>query len=101
MKINNKEVKCPSSCKLNDKDYMTLLLTTLKDQQKNYCVALTEASNEYLFNMFDKHINNIIKMQRDTYQLMFQNGWYKLETSEKKKIKDTLQNLTKDFDSLK
>jgi len=46
--INNKKKEVPTGITLNDKDYLTTLLTLLKDMEKNLAVALTEASNENL-----------------------------------------------------
>ena len=44
---------------LNDKDYISSLLSTLKQLVKNYAVSLTEASNETLYGeykeMFDTY----------------------------------------------
>ena len=100
MKITNKKVEVPQSCALNDKDYMTRCLTYLKDIQKNYTVALTEASNEKIFNTYYKQYEIISKMQRDIYELMFQYGWYELTTADSKEITNCYDNLVKDYNSL-
>jgi len=91
--INNEKVNVPTGISLNDKDYLTNLLTLLKDIEKNMTVALTEASNEYLYkeykNIFDKFSN----LQRKCYELMFQNGWYMLEKAPQAKVNTLVKNL--------
>ena len=44
-KISNPKKEVPTGISLNDQDYMTILLSHLKELTKNYAVALTEASN--------------------------------------------------------
>lgn len=53
-KITNPEVEVPKSSNLNDKDYLNILLTSLKELSKNYTISMTEASNEYLFAKYNK-----------------------------------------------
>ena len=79
-KIENPETKVLKGMELNDKDYLTLLLTSLKDIEKNYVIAMTEASNEYLYKQLEEVFLQIADFQREVYEVMFQNGWYKLET---------------------
>ena len=40
-KISNPKTEVPNGLKLNDKDFITSLLTCLKEMQKNYAVAMT------------------------------------------------------------
>ena len=62
--ISNPKVDVPTGKTLNDKDYLNCLLSSLKEMTKNYAIALTEASNETLYNDYqiyqgiDKAINN-------------------------------------------
>ena len=51
-KIGNPKVEVPTGIALNDKDYITSLLTCLKDMEKNYVIAMSEASNESLYDIF-------------------------------------------------
>ena len=99
-KISNPKIEIEKGMNLNDKDYMTLLLSTLKCIEKNTTVFLTEASNENLFskinNIFDKYKN----LQRDTFESMFRKGLYELEAVEEKKINEKLKTLNQDLESL-
>lgn len=98
--IQNQKTEVPSGIKLNDKDYLNSLLSCLKEMVKNYSVALTEASNESLFNtyktMFDKYIN----LQRNVYELAFKNGWYKLEVADANKVSNKYLMFNKEYTDL-
>ena len=48
--ISNPKIEVPSGMNLNDKDYISNLLSDLKCMEKNFAVVLTEASNEELYN---------------------------------------------------
>ena len=86
--ISNPKTEVRKGIKLNEKDIMMEVLTYLKDLEKNYVVALTEASNEYLFNKYLNIFESISSLQRKTYEIMFKNGWYKLETVSNTKIEE-------------
>lgn len=85
---------------LNDKDYMTLLLSLVKAMEKNTCVFLTETSNEFLFSKIDKMFDKYKKLQREIFEAMYQNGYYNLEASETQKIKKAFDTLNKDYQEL-
>lgn len=99
-KICNTKKEVPTGIELNDKDYMTQFLSILKDLEKNMTVALTEASNEKLYEAYKKMFDTISKFQREAYELMFKYGWYTLESATKTKIDSLHKNLTTELDSL-
>ena len=101
MKIENPETKVKEGMELNERDYLTSLLTCLKDIEKNYTIALTEASCENLYNKHLEAFLNIATLQREVYELMFRNGWYKLETADETKIKEKHQTLSQELNDLK
>lgn len=98
--ISNPKTEVPTGIALNDKDYITSLLTCLKEMEKNYSIALTEASNEFLYNKYEKIFNEISSMQRRVYELMFTKGWYSLEQAESNKINQKYQMLSKEYNDL-
>ena len=49
--VSNPKVIVPNGIELNDKDYINSMLSSLKCLVKNYVIALTEASNEHLFEI--------------------------------------------------
>lgn len=98
--ISNPKIEVPTGLNLNDKDFITSLLTCLKEMIKNYAVALTEASNEYLYNSYKEMFDEYSNLQREVYELMFQNGWYSVEKVESNKINEKYQMLSKEFNEL-
>ncbi len=99
-KICNPKVEVPTGITLNDKDYVTCLLTTLKEMSKNYCIAMSEASNEELYKNYERAFLEISNLQRTVYEVMFKNGWYSLEKASSTKINEKLNTLTKEYDNL-
>lgn len=99
-KIGNAKLEVPVGIQLNDKDYITTFLSFLKDMEKNYVIAMTEASNESLYNKYKECFEKISQMQRKTYELMFRFGWYQLEKAPNDKIKEKLNVLFNEYQNL-
>ena len=99
-KIGNKVVEVPKGIELNEKDYCLCLLTTLKDMEKNYVVAMTEASNDWLYDHYLNTFTALSDFQRKVYTLMFQKGWYQLEAVDTKKINEKYNMLDQEYKSL-
>ena len=99
-KICNPKVEVPKGINLNDKDYLTILLTCLKDMEKNYVIALTEASNENLYSKYMEIFNSLSYLQREVYEMMFRNGWYQLEKAEETKVSQKCQTLNQEYNEL-
>ena len=87
-KICNTKVPVSDGIELNDKDYCVCLLSKLKDIEKNYVIAMTEASNEWLYSIYKDSFIEIADMQRELYLLMFRKGWYVLEKSDSNEAKN-------------
>ena len=85
-KITNTKVEVPKGTELNDKDYLNCLNSHLKEMCKNYVQALTEASNEILYEKYFQIFDNISSLQRGTFELIFKKGWYPLEEVEETKL---------------
>jgi len=98
--ISNPKTEVPQGIEMNDKDYITSLLTCLKDMEKNYTIAMTEASCEKLYNEYFNTFTQIAELQRTTYETMFKNGWYTLEKAENTKINNKLQMLRQEHQDL-
>lgn len=95
--ISNPKVSVPNGTNLNDKDYMNCLLSSLKEMVKNYAIALTEASNENLYNEYKTMFDNYSILQREVYEAMFRRGWYSLEKAEGQKISNKYQMLNQEL----
>ena len=100
MKIQNSQTPVQENVYLNDKDYLMRLLQTLKEMSKNYAAALTESSNNTLYKKIKDQFERIIKMQREIYDVMFQNGWYQIETAGKTELSSKYNTLEKEFQTL-
>lgn len=99
-KITNPKTETPTGIEMNDKDYLTCLLTILKEMSKNYCTAMTEASNEHLYKSYLAIFKEISTLQREVYELMFQNGWYALEKADQTKINEKYNTLSTEYQDL-
>ena len=89
--ISNPKVEVLKGMMLNDKDYMNCLLSSLKALVKNYAVALTEVSNETLYQTYKQVFDGISSLQREAYELMFQRGCFYVNNYSQ--IKFSLLNL--------
>lgn len=98
--ICNPEKQVSTGISLNEKDYMNSLLTCLKEMEKNYVLAMTEASNETLYNQYKNIFLSLSALQRETYELMFRYGWYKLEKVENQKINSKFKSLSTQLQDL-
>ena len=99
-KITNPKVEMPTGILLNDKDHIGGLLSELKCMEKNYTVALTEASNETLYSMLKEMFDEISSMQREIYEFMFRCGWYPMEEVESNKLNEKLSTLSEELNNL-
>ena len=98
--IANPKVEMPTGMNLNDKDYITCLITTLKEMAKGYTIAMTEAGSESLYNVYKDTFDSIISLQREVYELMFRKGWYVLEKSDVMKINNKFSTLSTEYQDL-
>lgn len=96
-KIKNQKVEVPAGKQFNDRDYSNSLLSTLKELEKNYSISLTEVSNECLYKKFRIMFDNISKLQRDVFELMFRKGWYEIEKADENKMTEKYQMLNNEF----
>ena len=99
-KISNPKTETPTGINMNDKDYTNSLLSCLKEMTKNYTTAMTEASNESLYNSFHSTFEELIKLQRETYELMFRKGWYSVELADTTKINEKYNMLSQEYQDL-
>lgn len=98
--IKNPKTEVKAGIDMNDKDYIGSLLSCLKEMVKNYTVALTEASNEQLYQEYKDMFLEYLQLQRDVYELMFKKGWYVLEKADNNKINSKYQTLMDEFENL-
>ncbi len=99
-KVCCKETKVDATKNMNERDYLIDILSSEKDITKNMCVALTEASNKKLNSEFKEIYDSVEEIQREAYDLAWNNGWYSLEEAETKKISEKATELQKKLDEL-
>ena len=99
-KIANPKTEVPKGIAMNDKDYLDAILTCLKEMVKNYAIALTEASNEHLYKVYLNMWNTYSQLQRETYEVLFENGWYSLEEAPSSKVEEKAKMLRQELDDL-
>ena len=99
-KICNKKVEVSKGIEMNDKDYITSLLSTLKDMEKNYVIAMSEASCEELYNKHKQVFDAISSLQREVYEFMFRKGWYFIEEADANKINQKYEMLNQEYNDL-
>lgn len=98
--IKNEKIEVPTGMGLNDKDYLTCLNTTLKTLSKGYVVAMTEASNKSLYEVYKNIFLEISQLQRDVFEVMFRKGWYVLEAVDSNKINSKYNTLSTEYSEL-
>lgn len=99
-KISNPKIEVSSGMALNEKDYISELLSCLKAMEKDYTVALTEASNEDLYSKYYTMFSEVSQLQREVYEVMFRHGWYCLEKAETNKVSQKAKMLNQELQSL-
>ena len=62
--ISNPKVEVPTGISCNDRDYINSLLSCLKGMSKNYVMAMTEASNESLYEKHKQAFLTLIALQK-------------------------------------
>lgn len=76
---------------MNDRDFLNDGLSTCKYLTDSLNVAVREASHNELHADLVQILTETHQSARDLYNLMFQNGWYKLEAEEQQKLGQAYQ----------
>lgn len=85
------QVKGPE---MNDRDFLNDGLATCKLLTDNFNVAVREASHEQLHADMLQILTETHQSARELFNLMFQNGWYKLEAEEQPKLQQAQQQFS-------
>lgn len=99
-KVKCEETKQEKTKCMTDRDFLNDILSSEKDITSNTATSITEASNRNLASLFLDFFDITEELQREAYELAWNNGWYTLEEAETKKIKEEVKNLTKRLDEL-
>lgn len=98
--VQNQEKEIPKTINMNDRDYVNDVLSTEKCFSNNLSTALSEASNEDLFNELLTMFSETKAAARDLFNLLFTNGWYKLEKAEDTKIQQKQNDMSTKLNEL-
>jgi spore coat protein CotF len=93
-KVENPKVEVAETPEMNDKDYLTDLLESLKNMVNNYSYALNETSNRSLYDEIKKIFDETSNLQRLFFDYLFQRGWYCLEREKEQKITEAKQKMS-------
>ena len=99
-KVKCEETKQEATKCMTDRDFLNDILASEKGITSNTATSITEASNRNLAALFLDFFSITEELQREAYELAWNNGWYTLEEAESKKIKEEVKNLTKRIDEL-
>ena len=94
-KIQNEETKIKKDTNFNDIDILNDTLLTFKFLLDNVAIDLNEASNKWIYDIYNSIFENLSIAQATLFQLSFQKGWYKLEEADKTKINEANKEYTK------
>lgn len=99
-KVCCKEVKCECIKEMNDRDLLDDILASEKAITTNTSIALIEASNDKLEQEIYEFFETVLQLQREAFELAWNNGWYTLEEVQKSKIGEKAKSLQKKYDEL-
>ncbi|WP_042353489.1 spore coat protein [Bacillus rubiinfantis] len=85
------KVKSPE---MNDRDFVNDGLSTCKYITDSLNIAVREASHQQLHDDMVQILQETHQSCRELYELMFKNGWYKLEAEEQQKIDQAYQQFS-------
>ncbi|WP_048600278.1 spore coat protein [Rubeoparvulum massiliense] len=85
------QVKGPQ---MNDRDMVNDALSTVKYLTDSLNVMAREASHEALHQDIMTCLVETHQCQRDLFNLMFQEGWYKLEAEDQQKLDQAFQQFS-------
>ena len=78
-----------------DKDIATNLLVTLKHMKAELNTFTQEASNDELFTKIDEVYTCVSTLQRDVFNMMTAQGWYKMTAESAKNISKAYTKFSK------
>ena len=100
-KVNNQkaDVLAKSSI-LNDEDILQDVLASMKHLSTVYGTFVQEASNKQLLAKIEPIAKEVGTLARNSFNLMFEKGWYTLEVAVPKNIDKEYQKFLKKGQSL-
>lgn len=85
---------------LTEEDILNDVMLCEKNISNCYSIAINEMSNTKLYKKIMKLFEETKDIARDIFNLMYQNGWYTLESEDESKIETSYNNYNKKYDEL-
>lgn len=85
------QVKGPE---MNDRDRINDILSTEKYLSTAYGIGLNEMQNPQLHQAIQQILNDVHTSQFQLFELMFQNGWYKMKVADAQEVAQTKQQFS-------
>ncbi|BCZ48754.1 spore coat protein F [Clostridium gelidum] len=79
---------------MNDKDLLEDILLTVKGGSDLYLHGTIESATPNIHSVFDKTLNDSLKMQNEIYNKMSSKGWYPAQQAEQTKIDQARQKFS-------
>ncbi len=83
-----------------EEDVYYIALSDLKAIEKNYVVALTEASNDKLYKELKKDLDTVATMQRKIFNKMNDKGYYNLKYASDKELNALCDELNNKYNNI-
>ncbi len=92
--ISNQETQVAETPEMNERDFISDMLATEKYFTSAYSTALNEVSNQTIYQDLATIFKETQDCQRNLYETMFRNGWYKLEIADQQKMQQSYQTFS-------
>ena len=98
--LKNTKTPVKKGIKLNDEDILNDVLISYKHLVSSYAIALNEASNKSVYNLFLVIFTSSSKTQAELFDISFIKGWYTIETADENKIDNAYSKFSKCLNEL-
>ncbi|MDD6272248.1 MAG: spore coat protein [Bacilli bacterium] len=85
---------------LTEEDILNDVLLSEKNISNCYSIAINEMSNAKLYKKIMSIFEDTKDISRDMFNLMYQNGWYQLESEDETKIETSFDKYNKKYEEL-
>lgn len=88
---NQMQTGMQQATEMTDRDRLNDILSTEKYLTDSFNVSAREASHDGLHQQIMQLFNETHQVARNVYNLMYQKGWYQLESANPQKVSQTAQ----------
>ena len=99
--IKNNKTQVKKGLEMNDSDRLNDILISYKHLVSSYAIALNEASNKEIYNLFLNVFINSSKIQATIFDTSFKLGWYQIECADENKIEKSYNKFSSNLNQIK